>query len=54
MRGLNQKLSRLERKENKLLSKGKKAVDEGREKKADRLLGRASKIENKIIKKNKK
>jgi hypothetical protein len=48
-----QKASRLEKKETKLVKKGMKAVDEGREKKADRLLGRASKIENRIIKSKK-
>ena len=41
---------RLERKENRLVRKGYKAVDEGREKKADRLLGRAAKTENRLIK----
>jgi hypothetical protein len=40
---------RLERKENRLVRKGYKAVDEGREKKADRLLGRAAKVEDKKI-----
>lgn len=50
----NQKIARLEQKESKLVSKGKKAVDEGREKKADRLLGRAAKVENRVIKAKKK
>jgi hypothetical protein len=54
MKKPNQKVSRLEKKETKLVSKGYKAVDEGRDKKADRLLGRAAKIENRIIKAKKK
>lgn len=45
---------RLERKETRLVRKGYKAVDEGREKKADRLLGRAAKTENRLIKAKKK
>jgi len=44
------KLARLQKKESNLVYKGKKAVDEGREKKADRLLGRAAKVENRVIK----
>lgn len=48
------KVARLEKKESKLVSKGKKAVDEGRERKADRLFGRAAKVENRIIKAKKK
>jgi phage shock protein A len=43
------KIKRLKEKEAKLVSKGNKAVDEGREKKADRLLGRAARVENRII-----
>ena len=43
-------IERLERKENRLVRKGMKAVDEGREKKADRLFGRAAKTENRLIK----
>lgn len=50
----NQKVARLEKKEAKLVSKGNKAVDEGRERKADRLLGRAAKVENRVIKAKKK
>jgi hypothetical protein len=50
----NMKVTRLEKKESKLVSKGKKAVDEGRERKADRLFGRAAKVENRIIKAKKK
>lgn len=46
----NDKVKRLEKRESKLVAKGNKAVDEGRERKADRLLGRAARIENKIIK----
>ncbi len=48
------KVTRLEKKEAKLVAKGKKAVDEGREKKADRLFGRAAKVENRVIKAKKK
>ena len=44
------KISRLKQKETRLVSKGNKAVDEGREKKADRLLGRAAKTQNRVIK----
>ena len=50
MRNLNKKIARLEKKESRLVTKGRKAVDEGREKKADRLLGRAAKVENRVIK----
>ena len=50
----NNKIARLEKKEAKLVSKGKKAVDEGRDRKADRLLGRAAKLENRVIKAKKK
>jgi hypothetical protein len=44
------KVSRLKQKETRLVGKGNKAVDEGKEKKADRLLGRASKTQNRVIK----
>ena len=44
------RVSRLKQKETRLVSKGNKAVDEGREKKADRLLGRAAKTQNRVIK----
>jgi len=54
MKNPNQKVSRLEKKETRLVSKGMKAVDEGREKKADRLFGRAAKTENRLIKAKKK
>jgi len=43
------KIKRLKEREAKLVSKGYKAVDEGREKKADRILGRAANVENRII-----
>ena len=43
------KIERLKKREDKLVSKGYKAVDEGREKKADRILGRAANVENRII-----
>jgi phage shock protein A len=50
---MKNKIERLKVKETKLVSKGKKAVDEGRMNKADRLLGRAAKVENRIIRKTK-
>jgi hypothetical protein len=43
------KIKRLKEREAKLVSRGYKAVDEGREKKADRILGRAANVENRII-----
>ena len=43
------KIKRLKEKETNLVSRGNKAVDEGREKKADRILGRAANVENRII-----
>lgn len=43
------KIKRLKEKESKLVSKGYKAVDEGRDKRADRILGRAARVENRII-----
>jgi hypothetical protein len=46
---MKNKIERLKVKENKLVARGNKAVDEGREKKADRLLGRAANLENRII-----
>jgi hypothetical protein len=45
----NKVIDRLQKKEDKLVRKGYKAVDEGREKKADRLLGRAAKAQDKKI-----
>jgi hypothetical protein len=50
MRGTGKKVERLQKKEDKLVYKGSKAVDEGRMKKADRLLGRAAKVEDRKIK----
>lgn len=47
---MKNKIERLKVRETKLVSRGNKAVDEGREKKADRLLGRAARVENRIIK----
>lgn len=44
------KIERLKKRETRLVNKGNKAVDEGRDKKADRILGRAAKVENRIIK----
>ena len=44
------KVERLKRREEKLVEKGYKAVDEGRDKKADRILSRAARVENRIIK----
>jgi len=43
------KIKRLKEREANLVSRGNKAVDEGREKRADRLLGRAARVENRII-----
>jgi phage shock protein A len=48
--GKERKVARLQKKEDRLVYKGNKAVDEGREKKADRILGRAAKVENRKIK----
>ena len=44
------RIERLKKRETRLVNKGNKAVDEGKDKKADRLLGRAAKVENRIIK----
>jgi hypothetical protein len=44
------RIERLEKKEQRLVAKGNKAVDEGKDKKADRLLARAAKTENRIVK----
>lgn len=46
----NKVIDRLKNKENKLVEKGNKAVDEGRDKKADRILGKAARVENRLIK----
>ena len=43
------RVARLQKREDKLVYRGKKAVDEGREKKADRLLGRAARVEDRKI-----
>ncbi len=43
------KIARLEKKEARQVDKGNKAVDEGRERKANRILGRAAKTENRKI-----
>ncbi len=48
--GKANKIARLQKKEDKLVARGNKAVDEGRDKKADRLLKRAAKTENRKIK----
>ena len=45
----NDKINRLRRRENKLVDKAKQAVDEGRDKKADRLFGRAARVEDRKI-----
>lgn len=47
--GKEKRIERLQKKEDKLVKKGYKAVDEGRDKKADRILGRAAKAEDKKI-----
>ena len=47
---MGKKIERLENRENSLVARGSKAVDEGRERKADRLLGRAARVENRLIK----
>jgi hypothetical protein len=45
----NNVIDRLQRKEDKLVARGNKAVDEGRERKADRLLGKAARVEDRKI-----
>jgi HSP90 family molecular chaperone len=45
----NGRIERLKKKEERLVYRGNKAVDEGRDKKADRILGRAAKTENRLI-----
>jgi len=47
---MKNKIERLENREKSLVARGSKAVDEGRERKADRLLGRAARVENRLIK----
>jgi len=54
MKNQNNRVARLEKKENKLVAKGSKAVDEGRDKKAGRILGRAAKVEDRKIRIQKK
>ena len=49
---MKDKLERLQKRESNLVSRGYKAVDEGRDKKADRLLKRAAKVENRVIRKS--
>jgi len=44
------KVKRLEKREANLVYKGNKAVDEGRDRKADRILKRAANVENRLIK----
>jgi hypothetical protein len=43
------RIKRLEKREEKLVSKGNKAVDEGRDKKADRIFKRAANVEDRKI-----
>ena len=50
----NNVIDRLQKKEEKLVGKGYKAVDEGREAKAERLLGRAADIQDRRIRKAEK
>jgi hypothetical protein len=45
----NNVIDRLQKKEEKLVKKGYKDVDEGRDKKADRILGRAAKVQDRKI-----
>jgi phage shock protein A len=51
---MQDRLDRLQKREDKLVSKGNKAVDEGRDKKADRILGRAAKVEDRKIRMSEK
>jgi hypothetical protein len=44
------KLARLQKKESDFVYRGKKAVDEGRDNRANRLLKKATKVENRVIK----
>jgi hypothetical protein len=50
----NKVIDRLQKKEDKLVYKGYKAVDEGRERKADRILGRAARVQDKKIRMSEK
>jgi hypothetical protein len=45
----NNVIDRLQKKEDRLVRRGNKAVDEGRDKKADRILGRAARVEDRKI-----
>jgi hypothetical protein len=45
----NNVIDRLQKREDRLVAKGNKAVDEGRDKKADRILGRAARVEDRKI-----
>ncbi len=45
----NNVIDRLQKREDKLVRKGYKAVDEGRDKKADRILGRAARVQDRKI-----
>lgn len=47
---MENKIKRLENREASLVARGNKAVDEGRERKADRLLGRAARVDNRLAK----
>lgn len=44
---------RMQKREEKLVRKGNKAVDEGRDRKADRLFGRAARVEDRMIRRTK-
>jgi hypothetical protein len=50
----NKVIDRLQKREDKLVEKGYKAVDEGRERKADRILGRAARVQDKKIRMSEK
>ena len=45
----NNVIDRLQKKEDRLVRRWNKAVDEGRDKKADRILGRAARVEDRKI-----
>ena len=47
---MENRIQRLENREANLVARGNRAVDEGRERRADRLLGRAARVENRLIK----
>jgi hypothetical protein len=50
----NNVIDRLQKKEDRLVRRGNKAVDEGRDKKADRILGRAARVEDRKIRMSEK